>query len=76
MGRIAKFLAGAALVAGTLGTAPIATAAQTTYGTPGYPQPPVPVIQPLDCFGETGGHGCGPGWHWRDGWHGPGCYPC
>lgn len=73
MGRIAKFLAGAALVAGALGTAPIATSAP---GTPVYPQPPVPVIQSVDCFGETGGHGCGPGYHWRDGWHGPGCYPC
>jgi hypothetical protein len=32
--------------------------------------------QPLDCVGTTGGMGCGPGWFWRDGWRGWGCYPC
>jgi hypothetical protein len=32
--------------------------------------------QPLDCVGTTGGHGCGPGWFWRDGWRGWSCYPC
>jgi hypothetical protein len=76
MRRIAKFLAGAALLAGTLGTAPIAGAAQNTHDTTTYTQPPVPVIQPLDCHGTTGDHGCGPGWFWRDGWHGWACYPC
>lgn len=42
--------------------------------------PPVPaprvVMQLLDCGGTTGVAGCGPGWHWRDGWRGRGCYPC
>jgi hypothetical protein len=30
----------------------------------------------LDCYGTTGGMGCGPGWTWRDGWRGWACYPC
>lgn len=42
--------------------------------------PTVPVPQTstqlLDCEGTTGIAGCGPGWHWRDGWRGQGCYPC
>lgn len=76
MRRIAKFLAGAALVTSTLGAAPIADAAQTTHDTTVYPQSPEPAIQPLDCVGTTGSHGCGPGWDWRDGWRGFSCYPC
>jgi hypothetical protein len=39
-------------------------------------QPLDPAVQPLDCWGTTGSMGCGPGWHWRDGWRGLGCYPC
>ncbi len=76
MRGIAKFLAGAALVVGTLGTAPTTHAAQTTHDTTVYTQPRVPAVQPLDCVGSTGAHGCGAGWDWRDGWRGYGCYPC
>jgi hypothetical protein len=76
MCRTAKFLAGIALLAGTLVTAQTAHAAQITHDTTVYTQPSGPVIQPLDCVGSTGGKGCGPGWDWRDGWRGYGCYPC
>lgn len=79
MHKIAKAVAGAALIAGSLATAQTAHAAQTTHDTTVYTQPaqpPPPVFAPLDCFGTTGGKGCGPGWFWRDGWRGWACYPC
>ncbi len=79
MRRIANAVAGAALTAGTLVTAPAAHAAQITHDTTVYTQPAqpsTPVTQPLDCVGSTGGKGCGPGWDWRDGWRGWSCYPC
>ncbi|MEE6176793.1 hypothetical protein [Mycobacterium sp. 050134] len=60
-----------------LAFAPAAQAAQTPY------QPVVPVrpgtpatVQPLDCQGSTGDHGCGAGFYWRNGDHGWACYPC
>lgn len=37
---------------------------------------PGPTVQPLDCQGTTGVHGCGPGWYWRNGSNGWACYPC
>ena len=79
MRKVIKAVAGAALVAGTLVTAQTAHAAQATHDTTVYTQPaqpPTPLIQPLDCFGTTGGMGCGPGWVWGDGWRGWACYPC
>ena len=66
----------AALVMGSLATAPTSYAAQTTRDTTVYPQPQIPTTQMLDCEGTTGRMGCGPGWFWRDGWRGWGCYPC
>ena len=33
-------------------------------------------VQMFDCYGTTGGMGCGPGWVWRDGWKGWACYVC
>jgi len=73
--------AAATLVAGSLATAACAPTPHTSQ----IPQDTVthsqdattaPTVQPLDCRGTTGWHGCGPGWFWRNGWHGPGCYPC
>ena len=71
--RIAAVLA-AALV---LTVAPPAQAAQTPYHpiVPTKPGTPA-MVQPLACDGTTGDHGCGPGWHWRNGDHGWACYPC
>ena len=58
-------------------TAACAQAPQATQ-TPGVtPQPTSPIIvQPLDCQGTTGSHGCGAGWFWRNGANGWACYPC
>ena len=51
---------------------------QTTVQQPAVVNAPQSTHQwqPLDCFGTTGGMGCGPGWVWRDGWRGWACYPC
>ena len=70
-------LAAAALTIGSLTLVPHAKAAEQPY----YPTVPVnpgtPVlVQPLDCNGSTGDHGCGAGFFWRNGSHGWGCYPC
>jgi ABC-type oligopeptide transport system substrate-binding subunit len=75
-------VAAATLVAGSLATAACAPAprasSQISEDTVAHSQDATtpPTVQPLDCRGTTGWHGCGPGWFWRDGWHGPGCYPC
>ena len=74
--RIATFAA-AAIVMGSISIAPQAQAAQDPYyptvpTNPGTPS----LIQPLDCNGTTGGHGCGPGFYWRNGERGWACYPC
>ena len=73
--------AAATLVAGSLATAacaPAPRASQIPQETITHSQetPTAPTVQPLDCRGTTGWHGCGPGWFWRNGWHGPGCYVC
>ena len=70
----------AAIMFGTLASAGCAhdqQAAPTPHPKIVYSQNDgTPPAQPLDCFGSTGSHGCGPGWFWRDGWRGWGCYPC
>jgi hypothetical protein len=76
MRKIAMALVAAALITGSLTTAQTASAAQTTHDTIVYTPTPRPAVQPLNCQGGTGGMGCGPGWIWRDGWRGWGCYPC
>ncbi|HZA10546.1 hypothetical protein [Mycobacterium sp.] len=76
MRRIVIAVAAAALMTGSFVSLQPANAAQTTHDTTVNTPAPVPVIHALDCFGSTGGHGCGPGWFWRDGWRGWGCYPC
>ena len=77
MRKIAIVIATAGVMLGSLATTQTAYAAQIdTHGTPGYTQPQTPGTVPLDCVGTTGSHGCGPGWFWRDGWRGWGCYPC
>ena len=63
-------IGGPSLTAGT------AQAAQSSHDTTTYAPTPTPVIQPLDCDGTTGSHGCGPGWYWRDGERGWACYVC
>ena len=68
--------AAGALLLGTLATAQIAQAAQTTHDTVVYTQPAAPKVRAFDCHGTTGAMGCGPGWFWRDGWRGWACYPC
>jgi hypothetical protein len=79
MRKFATVLAIAAAMAGSLSTAQIASAAQTNQDPHVYTQPAAPStpgVQMLDCYGTTGGMGCGPGWVWRDGWRGWACYPC
>lgn len=79
MRKIATVLVIAAAMAGSVLTAQTASAAQTNQDPHVYMQPAVPNTpgaQMLDCFGSTGGMGCGPGWFWRDGWRGWSCYPC
>lgn len=75
MKRIAMAAAAAGVLAGVL--AGNANAASVN-NNPVQPRPttPVPVITALNCVGGTGLEGCGPGWFWRDGWRGVGCYPC
>ena len=74
--RIAA-LAAAAFAIGSLTTAAHAQAAQNPYdpNVPTNPGRPA-TVQPLDCNGGTGEHGCGPGFFWRNGGHGWACYPC
>jgi hypothetical protein len=74
--RIAAFAA-AAFTIGSLTTAVHAQAAQNPYD-PAVPTNPAkpPTVQMLDCNGTTGDHGCGAGFHWRNGNHGWACYPC
>jgi hypothetical protein len=70
-------VAAGAMLFGSLATAHVAQAAQTsTHDTIVYTQPAGPRVEALDCGGTTGSHGCGAGWFWRDGWRGWGCYPC
>lgn len=79
MRSIASAVAATALIVGALMTAQPAHAAQITHDTNVYTQPVAPrtpAIEPLDCHGGTGTHGCGAGWVWRDGWRGWACYPC
>jgi hypothetical protein len=76
MRRTSLAIAAAALMMGALITAQTADAAATSHNTTTYTQTPKPAVQPLNCTGGTGGQGCGPGWIWRDGWRGWGCYPC
>ena len=80
MRRIAMAIAAAGIVAGSLACTQTATAASTanTVPAPAVPMPsiPTPIISALNCAGWTGVEGCGPGWFWRDGWRGWGCYPC
>jgi hypothetical protein len=66
-------------MAGSVLAAPTASAAQTNQDPHVYTQPAAPKgpgVQLMDCRGGTGAMGCGPGWFWRDGWRGWGCYPC
>ncbi|HEV7851514.1 MAG TPA: hypothetical protein VGP27_09150 [Mycobacterium sp.] len=78
MRKIVMTVAGGAMLLGSLTTAQIAQAAQTsaTHDTIVYTQPAAPEVHALDCRGGTGAMGCGPGWFWRDGWRGWACYPC
>jgi hypothetical protein len=74
---VIAIIASAAFATGSLVTSQTASAANVdTKPTPVYTQPATPGVQPLDCNGGTGTHGCGPGWHWRDGWRGWACYVC
>jgi hypothetical protein len=78
MRKIVMTVAAGAMLLGSLTTAQIAQAAQTsaTHDTIVYTQPAAPKVHALDCRGGTGAMGCGPGWFWRDGWRGWACYPC
>jgi hypothetical protein len=79
MRKITMTVAAAVLMFGSLATAACSQtpqARQTPHPTIVNTQTTTPAVQPLDCFGSTGGMGCGPGWVWRDGWRGWGCYPC
>ena len=78
MRRITMAIAAAGVIVGSLAGAQTAGAAATNNNPvpPPRPSTPVPVITALNCAGWTGWEGCGPGWFWRDGWRGLGCYPC
>ena len=76
MRKIAVAVMTSALMIGSLAGGQTAFAAQTTPNTTVGTPAPAPSVQPLDCIGTTGRMGCGPGWFWRDGWRGWGCYPC
>lgn len=78
MRRFATAVAAGVLVLGPLVTAQSAVAAYTAPDTTDYvqPAPAEPTVKAFDCQGTTGWMGCGPGWFWRDGWRGWGCYPC
>ena len=70
--------AAGALVLGswvTVGCAPVPRVSQSQSDIVSSSQS-ADAAQPLDCQGATGWHGCGPGWFWRNGWRGLGCYPC
>lgn len=77
MRKIAIAVLAGALTTGSFLTAQTAEATDVTpRPTPVYTQSLIPTVKPLDCVGGTGRFGCGPGWFWRDGWRGWGCYPC
>jgi hypothetical protein len=74
-----KFVLGiatAGMIAGSLAGAQTSNAAATNNAPPPAPHNSAPYISALDCQGSTGNMGCGPGFFWRDGWRGWGCYPC
>jgi hypothetical protein len=79
MRKICMAFAIIAMMLGSVATEQTAYAAQSSHDPNVATQPVVPVgpkVHMLDCFGTTGGMGCGPGWVWRDGWRGFACYPC
>lgn len=80
MKRLVITGAATAIMFGSLTSAGVGNAAQSTLPAPRdqvvQVQPPKPLIQLLDCGGTTGAMGCGPGWVWGDGWRGWACYPC
>jgi hypothetical protein len=76
MRKIVMTVAAGVMVFGSFVTAQSAQAAQPNHDTIVYTQPVKPDVHALDCVGTTGRFGCGPGWFWRDGWRGWGCYPC
>ena len=76
MRGIMTIVAAAAIFASPLAAIQTAQAADVSNNTTIYLPPPAPRVLLLDCDGTTGRMGCGPGWFWRDGWHGWGCYPC
>lgn len=76
MRKIIMGFAAAGIIAGSLTGAQTANAAQPNHATPSSPNNSAPIITALDCHGTTGNMGCGPGFFWRDGWRGWGCYPC
>jgi hypothetical protein len=79
MRKFTMTVAGVAMLFGSVITAQSAQAAQAaqpSHDTVVYTQPPTPTVKAFDCQGTTGNMGCGPGWFWRDGWRGWGCYPC
>ena len=76
MRKLTLTVAGAAMLFGSLITAQPAQAAQPSHDTGVYTQPATPLAKAFDCQGGTGNMGCWPGWCWRDGWRGWGCYPC
>lgn len=78
MRRISMAIAAAGIIAGSLAGAQSANAAAVNPNPapPVRPSIPTPIVEALNCAGWTGVEGCGPGWFWRDGWRGWGCYPC
>lgn len=77
MRKLATAMAVGALIVGPVVTATAANAASTAPNTTvSVPAPQEPTVKAYDCYGTTGGMGCGPGWTWRDGWRGWACYPC
>ena len=79
MRRTTQLIAAGALMVGVFagsGCAQSVHASQAPQPTISYQHHDSTPAQPLDCVGSTGGKGCGPGWNWRDGWRGWGCYPC
>ena len=78
MQRFGKVGAAGLMLTGCLFMTPTAQAAAPVTGGGAPPAPHVAggTVQMLDCGGTTGAAGCGPGWFWRDGWRGRGCYPC
>lgn len=76
MRKIMIGFAAAGIIAGSFTGVQSANAALPNNATPSNPNNSVPSITALDCYGTTGNMGCGPGFFWRDGWRGWGCYPC